>query len=331
MIKQSQFQQQHQLTWDDCDDLLTRLDSFKKAKRPDASELIKLPDIYSDLCQQLAIAQSRCYSPGLIDYLHNLTLRTHDHLYRREFRLGSKILSFLTTDFPQTLRLHARMFALSCLMFFGTMLIFGVLCYAYPDLIYSIMDDEQIAQMEYMYNPAQGHILGRSQKHEATSRVLMFGFYIRNNTGIGFQTFAGGMLAGIGTSFYLIYNGLVLGAVSGYLTQLGYGTPFWSFVSGHSAFELTAIAISGCAGLLLAKAILLPGNQTRREALRIHAHSAVILISGAALLFLAAAAVEGFWSPTADTPKQIKYAVGTLLWLLLIAYLLFSGRNTHAN
>jgi uncharacterized membrane protein SpoIIM required for sporulation len=331
LIKQSQFQQQHQSTWNQCDDLLDRLDSLKKSKRPDASELLKLPDLYSDLCQQLAIAQSRCYSPGLIEYLHNLTLRFHDHLYRREFRLGNKILSFLTTDFPCTLRMHCRIFTLACLMFFGTMLVVGVLCYSYPDLIYSIMDDEQIATMEYMYNPTQDHVLGRTEKHEATSRVLMFGFYIRNNTGIGFQTFAGGILAGIGTAFYLIYNGLILGAVSGYLTQLGYGTPFWSFVSGHSAFELTAIAISGCAGLLLAKAILLPGNQTRREALRIQAHSAVILISGAALLFLAAAAVEGFWSPTAGIPVHVKYAVGAMLWMLLIAYLVFSGRNHHAN
>jgi uncharacterized membrane protein SpoIIM required for sporulation len=331
LIKQSQFQQQHQLAWDHCDDLLNRLDSFKKTKRPDASELIHLPDLYSELCQQLAIAQSRCYSPGLIDYLHSLTMRTHDHLYRREFRLGNKILEFVSTDFPRTLRLHAGMFALSCLMFFGTMLVFGILCYVYPDLIYSVMDDEQISQMEYMYNPARGHIVGRSQQHEATSRVLMFGYYIRNNTGIGFQTFAGGMLAGIGTAFYLIYNGVVLGAVSGYLTQLGFGAPFWSFVAGHSAFELTAIAISGCAGLLLANAILLPGNQTRRDALRTQAHSAVILMSGAALLFLAAAAVEGFWSPIAEISKPIKYSIGWLLWLLLIVYLLFSGRKTHAN
>ena len=331
MIKQSQFKQQHQHSWESCEQLLDRLDSIKQSNRPDTTELITLPDQYSLLCQQLSIAQSRCYSPGLIEYLHNLTLRAHDHLYRQEFHLRTKILTFFSTDFPRTLRTHWQAFALSCLLFFGTMLVVGLLCYFYPDFTYSIMEDEDIASIEYMYNPSENHVLGRSQKHEASSRVLMFGFYIRNNTGIGFQTFAGGMLAGIGTCFYLLYNGLVIGAASGYLTQLGYGQPFWSFVAGHSAFELTAIVVSGCAGLLLGKAILFPGNRTRREALRIEAHSAVILISGAAILFFAAAAVEGFWSPTPGIPALIKYSVGILMWLILIGYLLFSGRNHNAN
>lgn len=331
MIKQSQFRQRHQSTWEHCEQLLDGLDAIKKADRPDPSALIKLPDLYSELCQQLSLAQSRCYSLDLIEYLQNLTLRIHDHLYRRKFQLGNKLLQFVSIDFPHTLRKHWRALALSCLMFFGTMIVIGVLCYFNPELVYSIMDEDDIASMEYMYNPADNHVLGRTQKQEASSRVLMFGFYIRNNTGIGFQTFAGGILAGIGTAFYLVYNGLVIGAVSGYLTQLGYGTPFWSFVSGHSAFELTAIVISGCAGLLLAKAIIFPGNHTRRQALYLQGRSAVTLICGAALLFIAAAAVEGFWSPMSIIAPVFKYAFGISVWMLLIAYLMFSGRNTHAN
>ena len=41
----------------------------------------------------------------------------------------------------------------------------------------------------------------------------MFGYYIRNNTGIGFQTFAGGLLLGLGTLFFLVFNGFYIGAV----------------------------------------------------------------------------------------------------------------------
>ena len=51
----------------------------------------------------------------------------------------------------------------------------------------------------------------------------MFGFYIRHNIGIAFQCFAGGLFAGIGSLFYLIYNGAIIGAVAGYLTERGHG------------------------------------------------------------------------------------------------------------
>jgi uncharacterized membrane protein SpoIIM required for sporulation len=50
------------------------------------------------------------------------------------------------------------------------------------------------------------------------------------------------LLLGLGSAFFLIFNGLMIGAVAGHLTRIGFGQTFWSFVIGHGAFELTAIA-----------------------------------------------------------------------------------------
>ncbi len=43
------------------------------------------------------------------------------------------------------------------------------------------------------------------------------------------------------------------------------------------------------------------------------------------MLFVAAF-IEGFWSPS-GVPTQAKFAVGTLLWVAVIAYLTLSGRK----
>ena len=61
---------------------------------------------------------------------------------------------------------------------------------------------------------------------------------------------AAGLLFGLGSVLFLIFNGLIIGAICGHLTEIGYGQTFWSFVIGHGAFELTAIALAGAAGLL---------------------------------------------------------------------------------
>ena len=92
-------------------------------------------------------------------------------------------------------------------------------------------------------------------------------FYIKNNIGISFQVFAGGILFGIGTLFFLLFNGIFIGAVFGHLIQIGYSETILSFAVGHSSFELIAIVISGVAGLKLAAALVNPGKLSRSSAL----------------------------------------------------------------
>ena len=45
-------------------------------------------------------------------------------------------------------------------------------------------------------------------------------------------------LFGLGALFYLLFNGLYIGTVTGYVVYSGFATNFFSFTSGHSAFEL---------------------------------------------------------------------------------------------
>ena len=87
---------------------------------------------------------------------------------------------------------------------------------------------------------------------------MMFGHYILNNISIALRTFASGLLAGLGTLLVLLFNGVIIGSVAGHLQHIGHGDPFWRFVAGHGAFELTAIVIAGGAGLQLGMKLLAP-------------------------------------------------------------------------
>ena len=72
------------------------------------------------------------------------------------------------------------------------------------------------------------HAIGRTRG--ADDDWQMFGHYIRNNIGIAFQCFATGLLAGLGSLFFLVINGVMIGAVAGYLTARGLATtsgPSW--------------------------------------------------------------------------------------------------------
>ena len=100
-------------------------------------------------------------------------------------------------------------------------------------------------------------------------------------------------------------------------------------LESNSGYELTAIMLSGAAGLKLGMALIAPGRYTRRLALRRAMAQAIKLMYGAAALFIAAAFVEAYWSSIAWIPPLYKYLVGLAGWLVVALYFIALGRK-HA-
>ncbi|OUD14472.1 stage II sporulation protein M [Thioflexithrix psekupsensis] len=234
---------------------------------------------------------------------------------------------FLIETFPQSIREHWRLIALSACLFFGSFFIMFVSVKLNPALIYSLMDYEQVAEFEMMYHPTNERI---GEKRDADSNFMMFGYYIYNNISIGFRTYSSGLLFGLGTLFFILFNGIFIGTVAGYLSQLGYGTIFFSFVSGHSGPELIAIVIAGAAGLKLGQSLIAPKRYSRLQALQQAARDSLPLVYGVIVLLLVAAFIEAFWSSMMNIAPIIKYIVGLSLWLLLLLYFILGGRHRGA-
>ena len=312
-MRQAPFEAAHAADWAAFEVFLDGKPSFAPAE---------LPERYRRICQHLALATDRRYSPALVDRLNRLALRGHHALYANRRRESQRALEFLLAGFPSQVRREWRLVLAASLLFFGPLVGLTALLQFYPGFVHYLLQPEQIAGFHEMYDPAARRLGMR----EADTSLMMFGFYIWNNTGIGFQTFAGGILAGVGTIWFLASNGVILGAVAGYLTEVGYTETFWSFVAGHSSWELIAIALSGAAGLRLGMAVISPGPLSRRAALVAAGRPAVRIMYGAALLFFIAAFVEAFWSPLTEVPFSLKISVGIAGWLLLFAYFSLAGR-----
>lgn len=326
-MKQSQLQRQHQSEWEA---FAKTLDALERGKQSSAISIAGFPAAYRRICQQLALAQARGYSAQAVNDLQSLAQRGHQQLYRHRSPLLGRLLGFILGGFGRLIRQEWRYIAAASLLFYGSLLGMTVLVLIFPELIYSLVSPDQVAQMEDMYDPDASR-LGRFGERGSSDDWMMFGYYVMHNIGIAFQTFAGGLLFGAGSVFYLLFNGLIIGAIAGHLTGIGYHEPFWSFVIGHGAFELTAITLAGAAGLKLGAALIAPGRLRRTDALRLAARQAVRLIAGATLMLLIAAFVEAYWSSMTYPSALVKYAVGLLLWLMVGLYLLMSGRNDHAT
>ncbi|PCH61272.1 MAG: hypothetical protein COC05_01665 [Gammaproteobacteria bacterium] len=325
-MKQAQFEQKYQERWQGFERLIQDLEKRKNKRQISTDNHYDFPKIYRDICSHYAIARQRYYSPVLIRRLHALVLAGQVQLYRHQTIWLWKVFEFVLATFPQMFRKHIKVFWLATALFYGPAVAMGLACYMDSQYMYSVMDRWQVAEMEYMYDPENKNI-GRKEEREADTDFMMFGYYIFNNVSIGFRTFASGILLGIGTLFILFYNGIVIGGVAGYLTQLGYTETFWPFVSGHGSFELTAIVISGMAGLILARPIFAPGNMTRINALKRAAQDSIQLMIGAALMLFIAAFIEAFWSSSTSVPISVKLGVAAVLWAGVTLYLSLAGRT----
>jgi uncharacterized membrane protein SpoIIM required for sporulation len=322
-MNQQTFQARHESQWLQFERWLDHMTPARRATQPSAPFAEDaVAGRYRTLCQHLALARERQYSPALVERLHRLVIRGHQFLYGAHPGAGPAVFRFFAQDFARAARARWRVIALSCALFFVPLFVLAGVMQRHPDMIYLVMSPDQVASYERMYDPAQ-----QKPDRDAQADAYMFGHYIWNNVRIGFQTFAGGLLFGLGTIFFLTVNGVLIGSTAGYLIEIGHARPFLAFVSGHSAFELTGIVLMGAAGLMLGAALVSPGRLTRASALRLNARSAVPLVYGAGALLILAAFIEAFWSALTAPPAAIKYAFGIGLWFLVFAYFLLAGRD----
>jgi uncharacterized membrane protein SpoIIM required for sporulation len=327
-MKQQLFEERYEAEWRELEAWHDRQRRKEGRGTADADlDDADFPARYRRLCQHLALARDRCYSAAVVDRLNRLALRGHHLLYGARDDRRNAVLTFIFGGFARAVRAEWRFVLAAGTLFFGPFLAMMALLQFHPDFVYYLMSASQVEDFEQMYAPSAKH-LGRVR--EADSSFQMLGFYIWNNIKIGFQTFAGGLLFGVGSLFFLLFNGFTLGAVAGRLVHAGFATPFFSFVAGHSALELTAIMLSGAAGLKLGYALIAPGQLSRKAALIAASGSATRIMYGAAAMLLCAAFVEAFWSPLTSVPPALKYGVGIAFWTAVVVYFVVMGRGRAA-
>lgn len=321
------FEAIHGPMWTELGELLDEIEQVPKpgVKWPKGKFIqgALLSELYRRSCEHLVAAKARAYPIPMIERLESLTHRAHRIIYRRRDYGVLAFRQLVLVDIPEAVRAHRWYVLIAALAFYMPLLMAGIAAYIDRDFILNLMDAKEVASFDAMYS-SEARKLG--QPRGAEDDWTMFGYYVQHNITIGFQCFASGMLAGVGSMLVTISNGLSIGAVAGYLTAQGHSENFYSFVVTHSAFELTAIVLSAAAGLRLGHAFLAPGRRTRLEALQHNARGAVVVVYGVFGMLVMAAFLEAFWSSSRWVSPPVKYAAGAICWVLVVCYLVWQGR-----
>ena len=309
---------QRKNAWQRLEDLLKLLDTatLKRLRREEVRELGR---IYRRTASDLAIARAESRDPRLVNYLNSLVIRAHGRIYRAESHGWKRVLLFFTQELPQTFRRTWRYTLLS----FSVFALFGFFGFIGtrndPEFSELVGVDPTFREMNIETKTRWWETLNNQNQVGASA-------IITNNIQVTIYTFAFGALCGLGTLFYLAYNGANIASVLALTYRAGFGSDLVTFMVGHGVIELSCIFISGGAGLLIGSAMIMPGNMTRADALKTRGMEAVRLMMGIAVLLCVAGIIEGFISPAPINPR-IKYTIAALTGVTLYSYLLFVGRE----
>jgi uncharacterized membrane protein SpoIIM required for sporulation len=284
----------------------------------------RFPRGFREVAQDLNTARAHGFDPALIERLNRLVLEGNQLLYGQRVFSLKPLAYFLLKTFPQRVRAQWRGIGAAFLIFYGLAFFFGFLCLRFPGMVYEFIPPGQAINLEMMYDPSSPHYL---EPRDVSSDADMFGFYIYNNISIAFRTFAGGILCGVGSLFFLALNGLILGVSAAHIINKGFGSTFFPFIVSHSGFELSAVIFSAQAGLILGYRFFVTRGLSRAASMREAGQEALPLVAGAALLLVIAAGIEAFWSSRFTLPLHLRYGVGIGLWILLFLYFLFAGSS----
>jgi len=318
MISQKQFQKLNRERWEKIEQISDRVEGSQQISPQEARAL---PAHFRKTCQELGVARERLYGTRLTNRLNETVMSLFHHIYRSKGKLSP--IHYITRTFPGAMKHNMHFFWVSVALFWVPFLLLAFSGKWSIEWIESLVSEHEMMGIEASYGK-DGDALAHGRETYG-SDFRMFCFYVWNNVSIDFRTYGGGILYGIGTLFFTLFNGLKIGATFGYVHEVGDPTKLYGFVCGHSAFEIIGLHLSSAAGLRLAWGMIAPGNQPRFASLIRSARHSLVILGGAAILTFLAAIIEGFWSAHPH-PLPLKYSIGIILWIVTLAYL-FSGRK----
>ncbi len=302
-----------------------------------AVRLRRLADVEDALRQALAGFETQKVSADIVDvtsrqaaselllatrrgtpprHLEALSLALLDLERRRRPKaaaLAPRLRRFLAVEVPQAVWIERRNVARAATVL-GLALVLGfAVSYADADLARALVGDDLAGEIER--GAAWTDRIEREQAYASTSITIVL-----NNVGVGLRVFVLGILGGVATLIGLVSNGLSIGAVFGYATQLGTQETLLRFIVAHGPLELSMICVAGGAGLCLGRAVVSPGRRSRLKALREEGAQGLRLVVFATIGFGVVGTVEGFVSPGSHFPTSLNACVGALLWLLFAAW-----------
>jgi uncharacterized membrane protein SpoIIM required for sporulation len=284
--------------------------------------------LYRQVTIDLSQARAAGEDPALLQYLNSLAARAHGQIYSARRLTLLPLLTFITSGFAQLIRRNWRVVGMSTAIFVLTTVASCLAVVRKPELAYSLFDEHVVEYENLRLEKQEGEYKGNFT-FSVSESPLVAATIIGHNVEVAILGFSLGALGCLLGVFLLIFNGRMLGTLSGLVWNGGYFVGFYSLILTHGVLELSAICISTAGGFRLGWAFLAPGSLSRGDAFRLAAKDGFGLLAGSILMLMVAGIIEAFVTPHFSSTVRWSVAAGT--WTLFAIYVAFAGRRSRVK
>jgi uncharacterized membrane protein SpoIIM required for sporulation len=311
-VKESDFINQNKVKWREVEKNLVKAD----VSPSDTSKL------FVQVTDDLSYARTFYKNRSVKIYLNEIAKFLFNDINKTKNNYFKSFLKFWKTDLPLVMFVSRRSMLISFLVFVSCFIL-GVITSRYdPDFCKSILSTGYVNMTNE--NIAKGDAMA---VYKSDGELETFIPIFVNNIRIDFMTFFSGIFMSIGSLLIMIVNGVMVGVFQYFFIAKGL---FWeSFLAiwTHGTLEISAIILSGGAGLTLGKGLLFPGTHSRFRALKISGMNGLKIIIGVTPITLIAAFIEGFLTRHTNIPDAIRFSFILLSLSFVIIYFFWYPRK----
>ena len=249
----------------------------------------KIAELHIKIMNDLAYAQTFYPKSKVVLYLNKLAKISHSKIYHTKKQERNLLAKFFFEDVPLVAYKHRKYLYISFIFFF--------LCFFIGLL--STFNDENFARQilgnayidETLENIASGDALAI---YKGDSNWATFLGIYENNQKVGLNMFLSGLFLGIGTGFYIVYNGIMVAVFQAFFYQ---HNSFLDSVKGiwiHGTYEIFGMIIEAGAGYIIGASILFPKSYSRFESFKNGLRDAFYIFLSTIPFTLIAAFLEGY-------------------------------------
>ena len=309
-MKESQFIEDNEADW-------KRLESLLVNPNKDADQLLQL---FEKVSGDLAYARTFYPNRSVRLYLNNLTQKVLNSIDTRKSKFKfSDIIHFYRHDLPAIVYESKNAFLTSLFVFVVAVVIGALSTAQVPEFANVILGDRYIEMTEDNINEGDPMAVYKDE-----NKGGMFMAITINNIRVSFLCFILGFLAGVGTIYVLISNGIMLGAFQYFFYTKGLFLTSFLTIWIHGTLEISAIIIAGAAGIILGNGLLFPKSYDRNISLLLSSKKALKIILGIVPLFIMAGFLESFVTRLTELPTIVKVLIiGMSLLFILVVFVFY--------
>lgn len=305
-MKEALFIRQNHKKWEQCE---------KELKNVNQCTPDELADIYIDITNDLSFARTHYPRSKVSLYLNELSTKLHQYIHGRKRESASSILTFWTKKVPQTMY-EAREELLYSFLIFIICFCIGAFSTAHDEEFSRVIMGDHYIDMT-LENIKNGDPMAVYKDGDSYG---MFLHITLNNIKVAFNTFISGIFSSIGTGYFLVTNGIMVGAFQWLFVEQGLFKESFLAIWIHGALEISAIIIAGAAGISMGNGWLFPGTYSRPEAFRRGAKKGLKIAVGLVPIFITAGLLESYLTRHTGLPDAVRLSIIVLSFAFIIVY-----------